>query len=394
MIRPEQIKWGSYRQYEGPYFWGTHKYKIPTTPDDADRVAYVIATTEGGTYDAVNMYDKMILSVGLFQYAEMHQALVTRMLWNTAKANFDLMEPFEHLMPDAYEFSPDGFSKFYDDCRCNPVHQRSVFLGGASGLKGQWNPEQRYTAKSWAAACVNFLRQPGVKDRETEIARHRAMTWFMTNYARKILIDRKPLSNEPMHRAVFAIYQSYAANNPSIAATQLKRTMTECSSTPWSEKWCLKFIHNLVFGSGITIYPDRYNKIRPVVEHLYQVDLPDLARDIARHSAQFGRDVTTVQVQSILIYLGYDLGQAGSDGVFGPKTSEALLAFQKDQGLEQTAYVDADTVTALLEEQKLQQQEEKAKDVFIKEQEKSPLWGLLDKFNPRMSLRKLMGNDD
>lgn len=39
-------------------------------------------------------------------------------------------------------------------------------------------------------------------------------------------------------------------------------------------------------------------------------------------------------MQTYLAELGYDLGSAGKDGDFGPKTESALKAFQQDKGLE------------------------------------------------------------
>ena len=44
-----------------------------------------------------------------------------------------------------------------------------------------------------------------------------------------------------------------------------------------------------------------------------------------------GSDVKTLQQK--LISMGYDLGAAGADGIFGPKTEAAVRQFQKDQGL-------------------------------------------------------------
>ncbi|WP_202803689.1 peptidoglycan-binding domain-containing protein [Spirulina subsalsa] len=53
-------------------------------------------------------------------------------------------------------------------------------------------------------------------------------------------------------------------------------------------------------------------------------------------------------VQRRLVALGYDVGPTGADGVFGVQTEQAVLAFQRAQGLE---YVDgkvgAETLTAL-----------------------------------------------
>lgn len=54
------------------------------------------------------------------------------------------------------------------------------------------------------------------------------------------------------------------------------------------------------------------------------------------------------EVQERLISLGYLEGPA--DGAFGPKTEAAVLAFQKDRGLDATGIVGEATYGALTEE--------------------------------------------
>ena len=58
-----------------------------------------------------------------------------------------------------------------------------------------------------------------------------------------------------------------------------------------------------------------------------------------------GPDVTNLQ--KILIKLGYSVGLAGADGIFGPDTQKAVLKLQADKGLLATGVVDSSTWTAL-----------------------------------------------
>ena len=39
------------------------------------------------------------------------------------------------------------------------------------------------------------------------------------------------------------------------------------------------------------------------------------------------------QIQSALVFLGYDVGPTGVDGKIGPRTKAAILKFKKDQGI-------------------------------------------------------------
>ena len=69
-----------------------------------------------------------------------------------------------------------------------------------------------------------------------------------------------------------------------------------------------------------------------------------------------GEDVT--YVQTILAGLGYDLGTAGIDGVFGRKTEEAVKAFQRENGL------NADGVVGPLTYQALEKETPVVKDAY------------------------------
>lgn len=67
---------------------------------------------------------------------------------------------------------------------------------------------------------------------------------------------------------------------------------------------------------------------------------------------QYSDDVA--QAQRALVAKGYDVGKAGVDGLFGPDTGRAVLAFQKDRGLTQTGKLDTSTMAALFDVPKSQ----------------------------------------
>ncbi len=54
-------------------------------------------------------------------------------------------------------------------------------------------------------------------------------------------------------------------------------------------------------------------------------------------------------LQGLLYALGYPLGASPMDGSYGPKTQQAVLAYQRKKGLTPTAVADAATWQALLE---------------------------------------------
>lgn len=53
------------------------------------------------------------------------------------------------------------------------------------------------------------------------------------------------------------------------------------------------------------------------------------------------------KLQQTLYNLGYDLGNAGVDGIFGPETQKALVAFQKDSKISPNGIFDEKTFTKL-----------------------------------------------
>ena len=75
-------------------------------------------------------------------------------------------------------------------------------------------------------------------------------------------------------------------------------------------------------------------------------ELVDLSKiDSELNIGKTGDDVK--QMQEALHKLGYDLGSAGIDGIFGEATLEALKNFQEAEGLSVTGILDAGTLDAL-----------------------------------------------
>jgi peptidoglycan hydrolase-like protein with peptidoglycan-binding domain len=107
----------------------------------------------------------------------------------------------------------------------------------------------------------------------------------------------------------------------------------------------LDAIRQLVFGSGIKIYPERYGTrqyagrgIRATVERLYGIDLPDYAEDLR------GDMMSVLEVQQALKKAGFDPGPL--DGIWGKKTAGAVAAFQEREDIEESHVRDV-TAAAL-----------------------------------------------
>lgn len=343
MVSVNDIGWGSYREFEGPLFWGRQRHRVrdrgaPVESDRADIIS-VLATTEGGTYDAYNGYDKCLCTSGLIQWCDRAPMfLVTKLLGILANEDPALVAPisnFVHLNGHAFMPSALGTWRFHqrDGGLVDSVEkQRQLYFGGASGLKGEWTEAQKAHARAWAAAVSSVWQNERARQLQLEYTSIRLFGFAMPA-ARRVL-DKAEASGSPVAKAFIAAYLSFAGNNPSRADISLFK-VTERLGVVFTDVWLVEVLKSLTFSSGVAIYPHRYNKIRPVLEALYEVDLPDFSSELEpwlkKH--RFKGELTTSALQRALMHLGYDLGPKGDDGVFGKKTKAALVSFETDAGV-------------------------------------------------------------
>ena len=370
MTNPSEIGWGKYKWYEGAYFRGSRKFQLPPNPSEEHRLLAVITSTEGGAFDAYNGYDRCICSVGLLQWCEARYFLTSKLLGAIAREDSSLLAPLQPALDASgakfLEKSPGKwrfFWKFPNNEVDDSAEQKKLFLLNSSGHQGSWDARSKAHAKLWAASMANTL----VQDKATEIqTRYTAsrIRMFATRSARGILFDSTP--DIGWAGAMRAIYLSFAANLPAVASKQLEAAVASTRAAKWSKDWCIHVTRCLTFGPNISIYPHRYNSIRPVVEKLYGVDLPDIAGELKAWKGSQGLDsvsddevmseqpsgeptfTTVKEVQQLLSDMGYDLGPAGVDGFMGRKTKEALLVFQGNVGLEVDGVIGPKTRAAML----------------------------------------------
>lgn len=364
MTTPDEIGWGSYNQYEGPFFRG----RIPFDLADADepaagpggrpvdpRALAVITATEGGRYDAINMYDRCIVSVGLIQWCEAGQYGVSNLLGAIAQRGRTLLAPLSPVLDAAgADFGPNKQGKwrfFHDDARGEvdtADKQRQLFLDGSSGLKGGFSDAQKEHAKRWAAALADVLAQPGARSAQVAFTLPK-LAAFATPEAKRLLFE-DDLPDEGWVGALRAAFLSFAINLPAVASAQLKLAAAEATAPKWSPDYCAAVIHRLTLGPKIAIYPHRYKAIRPVLERLYGVSLPDLPAASGHGGDGDGGEFESVEaVQRELVAQGYDLGPAGADGKLGQKTRVALMDFQRKHRLQPDGVLGPKTRAVLAE---------------------------------------------
>jgi len=335
-----QIGWGSYQSFEGPFFWGSQPYILPPNPTENQKILAVVTSTESGKMDAVNAYDRCGISCGLVQWCEFGLFLTSNLLGGIVAREPTLLAPLQPALEACgASFKPTGRGNYRFFVGADEVdsadEQKKLFLLNSSGLKGSWDDASKERIKLWVAGFANTLVQPAAMTVQTDFTADRVKT-FATPGAKAILFDGA--AADGWVGALRAAFLSFAANLPAVAGKQVETAVQTTSAPKWSQDWCQHLLKAMTFGPNITIYPGRYNKIRPVIENLYGVDLPDFAQDL-----QNWRDDHAVvapvyvgeptfenprDIQQLLIDLGYDLGPAGADGNFGTKSKTALRTFQ------------------------------------------------------------------
>ena len=355
-ITINDLKWGSYSKYEGPYTYGQGRFEPTTFPTNGHRLLDVVTQTEGGSPSGVNAYDRCIVSLGLLQWCEAKYFLSSKMLGHIANTDPSLLDPLKDMLLTSgasFKKKASGKHRFFigDDEVDEAEEQFRLFFKGASGLKGEWdkNTPEGLHAREWVAAFSNTLNQPAAIDAQVEYTAGR-MTMFATSKAKKILFaDDTPLEGWP--GAVKTGFLSFAANLPAVASKHLLIAVKESNDPQWSKDWCINILQQLTFGPGISIYPHRYDKIRPKLEQHFGVDLPDFAKELKlwEDDQDADQDSPTEEepnfkspedIQKFLQDdLGFDIGPKGVDGVIGgrhSKTTEAIVLFQQIYGKDET----------------------------------------------------------
>lgn len=356
-VTASQIKWGSYSVYEGPYFPGIIPYQMPENPDFEDKLLRTITATEGGTFDAVNMYDSCILSVGVIQLCEKAPLFkVSNMLGQCAQTESAFIKELLSHLPFPADFRKNARNQWrlvFLDGRGevdSPERMRLMYLGGASGQKGGYTDQQKQHAREVASVFASLWDSPGMRKAQIDHVKPTLVTYVLSR-SRTILFQNP--DRDGYAGALKAAVVSYAANSPVVA----DKTFFEAAQSPaWrtasdADKFTLA-MRSIVFGSKVSIWPGRYKKIQPVLEQIFNVDLPTLDELAGPNDSPDLADDdlnTVVGIQKFLLDRGYDLGPRGADGVIGPKTREAIVTFQCSRGLTPDGVVGPLTKAAMLE---------------------------------------------
>ena len=341
MVTTADIKWGSYKDHEGPFYYGKHRYALPEDPDEAAEVLAVVAAVEGGAYDDYNGYDVCMCTSGLIQWCDRAPYfLVCNLLGYVAEKNRALLTPVDSLAHElGYRFTqnPKGRWRFFsgvDEVNTREKQQHLYFLG-ASGKKGSFSEVQKEHAKRWAAAISQVWGDPRAQRHQREYTLPKLLSFATPTASEVLQVSRQ--EGGVYAKTLRAAYLSFAVNNPRRAAAALMTVVNERGQR-FDRDSVVEMLRSLTFHSGVAIYPHRYDKIRPVLEGLYGVDLPDFAEELEAWSTVNGFEPekhTPRGLQLALMELLYDVGPAGADGIWGQRSVAPLRQFEEDQKLPQ-----------------------------------------------------------
>lgn len=330
-VKEKQIRFGSYKQYSGPWFPGSIKFKTPENPDFLEKCLAVTTSTEGGSINAYNGYDSCISSVGLIQYCNKYR-LVERMLGaciDYEYENLNHINSFLSLLPTPVQMKKNRIGKwsyFMENVEVSsePL-MRKMFFNGSSGLKGEWNKQDENHAIKVASIFSSMWDINSMVRGQIEFSK-KNVTSYVTDTSRRITSG---MSEDSYDGAIRAMIVSYSANIPSMAEKCLRRVS---SRENWRgldsrEKFTI-LANEFVLNSGVGIWPERYGKIEKVISLLFDVDIPSLESIYGD-----GKIDTIEELQDFLLNEGFDIGESGSDGVMGKKTRLALSVFQSSAGL-------------------------------------------------------------
>jgi len=285
MVTQDNIGWASYGAYEGPHFTGKLTFSLPENPSKSDLLLEVITAAEGGHYDAINMYDSGIVSVGLIQWCEAVVGGVSMLLGNVAEACgaeaiTTPLKPAFDSTGSTFKKNSTGKWRFFltaDGSEVDTnIKKRQLFLG-CPGTKGSWTENAKKRAKLWAACFASVWDDPRARKVQVDCTAAR-LRGFVTNEASSVVYDGSP--DEGWSGCGRSAYVSFAVNVPLAASNQLKAFLAKTTLERWSEGWVIGMIRQLVTGTTIKEWKQRYDSIRPVLERQFGVTMPKTSEEL------------------------------------------------------------------------------------------------------------------
>ena len=270
-------KWVKFKNREGPVVHGVHSYSLPDAPIDRDIYVAAAVACENGSYDDVNMYDRGIVSVGLFQWIEANYFNVSSLLGLVCNAGLKdhVMECLDPALRASGAKFVSGPIKWQFILNGKPIEdleaQKKLFLG-CDGLAGSWTPELKGKAVLWAESLAAVWDDPRAREVQRKFANDRIMQYVFKSSRAALFYANAPTT--PMANALRAMYVAFAINAPGTADSILVGILRTTKLKEWSDEWCCEILKSLATTKLLPNFAKRYDRARPIVETAYGVKLP------------------------------------------------------------------------------------------------------------------------
>lgn len=289
MISITQVKWNKYHNFEGPVFAGN--MPVPSAGRDAPFHAKVLAITaaaEGGGFNATQMWDSGLLSVGAIQFIDAGSFNVCNMLGEVAERCgldilLDRLKPALDMCNATFAKGADGKWRF----RLNGVVvntaalQKQLYFGDAHGnALGSYTDAKRLLTKTWVVCMANVWDIPGATDVQMEFTLRNLKSGFVWGNLKSELFA-PGVSDDGYLGATKAMLLAYAVNAPAVVVKMYDSGKSN-GKEKFSAAWCLELLRHVVMNGGIDVWKARWGAKLPYIEKAFGVKFPNYAQLSAR----------------------------------------------------------------------------------------------------------------
>lgn len=281
MISLSQVKWTKYRNFEGPVFVGN--MSVPganvASPFHA-KVLAITAAAEGGGFNATQMWDSGLLSVGAIQFIDAGTFNVCNMLGEVAdKCGLHLLleklQPALDMCNATFSKGDDGKWRFSQNGVrvTTTAAQKMLYFGDMSGnTLGSFTDAKRLRVKTWVVCMANVWDIPGATDVQMEFTLRNLKSGFVWGTLRSELFA-PGVSEDGYVGATKAMLLAYAVNAPAVVVKMYDAARNN-GKTKFSPEWCLHVLRHVVMNGGIDVWRSRWGAKLPYIEAAFNVKFP------------------------------------------------------------------------------------------------------------------------
>jgi hypothetical protein len=289
LISINDVKWSRYKVFEGPVFIGN--MPVPSAGRDAPFHAKVLAVTaaaEGGGFNAVQMWDSGLLSVGAIQFIDAGSFNVCNMLGEVAERCgldilLDKLKPALDMCNATFAKGADGKWRFYlDNIVVNTAAlQKQLYFGDTHGnALGSYTDVKRLRTKTWVVCMANVWDIPGATDVQMEFTLRNLKNGFVWGNLKNELFS-PGVSDDGYLGATKAMLLAYAVNAPAVVVKMYDSGKSN-GKDKFSAAWCLELLRHVVVNGGIDVWKARWGAKLLHIEKSFGVKFPSYTQLIAR----------------------------------------------------------------------------------------------------------------